>query len=399
MDNEYILNPATGRYVLRRGPIGRALAARYKSSSERPCQSGYIRNPASDRCVQRSGNIGRALVARVKRRSPRSRKPSRKPCPNGQVRNEKTGRCRKVREGYELNSGKWRKQCSPDQVRNFKTGRCRKGKGESFVFVYGTLMKGFSNHRLLKGAKYLGLAQTVKKYRMSVGDYPLVNEKKADTKITGELYSVSNKILKNLDELEGYKGNDRSNNYYRKFVPVVNNDKRVDAYVYFNDKRGDYNVDSGDYRLDNDRVYYFSYGSNMDRKRMEDRLDDAEIHRVLPATLPGFRMAFNKTSSKSGYGYANVVRDTCSDVEGVLYEIDEDGIFDLDREEGVPTHYARKEKIVNSDGVELPAFVYIANPKKVKKGLKVEKEYLAHLLKGQKYLSKKYVQYIKNAAR
>ncbi|WP_457623862.1 gamma-glutamylcyclotransferase, partial [Persephonella sp.] len=36
---------------------------------------------------------------------------------------------------------------------------------KSLIFVYGTLRKGFGNHRLLENAEFLGIGRTKEKYK------------------------------------------------------------------------------------------------------------------------------------------------------------------------------------------------------------------------------------------
>ncbi len=78
-------------------------------------------------------------------------------------------------------------------------------------------------------------------------------------------------------------------------------------------------------------------------------------------------------------------------VEGIVYEVFDYDIDCLDHREGYPTHYDRKMlKVKLDDGTSVKAITYIAQPGKVKKNLKPTKEYLAHLLKGKKYMSEEY---------
>ena len=71
------------------------------------------------------------------------------------------------------------------------------------VFVYGTLMKGFGNHVLLKDARYLGTAQ-LKGYGLYcvTPHYPGIVPQHGDL-VKGEVYEVDNSMIKQLDTLEG----------------------------------------------------------------------------------------------------------------------------------------------------------------------------------------------------
>jgi len=72
------------------------------------------------------------------------------------------------------------------------------------VFVYGTLRKGFYNHRLLENATFsdTGSAYGVRLY--DVGPFPAVLPT-SDGKgaVHGELYEVDDETLTRLDRLEG----------------------------------------------------------------------------------------------------------------------------------------------------------------------------------------------------
>ena len=69
------------------------------------------------------------------------------------------------------------------------------------VFVYGSLMKGLSNHRTLEGSVFVGEAR-IRGFRMvSLGAFPgLVC---GNSEIHGEQYYVDPVTLDRLDNLEG----------------------------------------------------------------------------------------------------------------------------------------------------------------------------------------------------
>lgn len=124
------------------------------------------------------------------------------------------------------------------------------GRMEQLVFVYGTLKKGFSNHRLLASSELLGVAQTVKKYAMYSTGVPIVVKGEEVSRIHGELYRVDETTLVYLDSLEGHP------DWYRReevdvFVEDQEEGMRTErAWIYFNlDKRGTL-VPSGKYLKD-----------------------------------------------------------------------------------------------------------------------------------------------------
>ena len=71
------------------------------------------------------------------------------------------------------------------------------------VFVYGTLKRGFRNHRFLEKASFVGEAYTVMHYRMLDGSFPVLRESGPDRMpISGEVYDVDARTLIKLDDLE-----------------------------------------------------------------------------------------------------------------------------------------------------------------------------------------------------
>ncbi len=73
------------------------------------------------------------------------------------------------------------------------------------LFIYGTLKRGGSNHVFLSGQSYLGPARTTPGFTLySLGDYPGMVRLPGDTTgVTGELWSVDDTCLAELDRLEG----------------------------------------------------------------------------------------------------------------------------------------------------------------------------------------------------
>jgi gamma-glutamylcyclotransferase (GGCT)/AIG2-like uncharacterized protein YtfP len=73
------------------------------------------------------------------------------------------------------------------------------------LFVYGTLKRGGSNHLFLRGQNYLGDVRTAPGFTLySLGEYPGMVRAPGDTQgVTGELWSVDDGCLAELDRLEG----------------------------------------------------------------------------------------------------------------------------------------------------------------------------------------------------
>lgn len=76
------------------------------------------------------------------------------------------------------------------------------------VFVYGSLMSGFRNHRLLEGSEFLGNGEIHEPCRMiSFGSFPAIFRvslvDNAGGPVVGEVYEVDKNTLAVLDRLEG----------------------------------------------------------------------------------------------------------------------------------------------------------------------------------------------------
>ncbi len=82
------------------------------------------------------------------------------------------------------------------------------------------------------------------------------------------------------------------------------------------------------------RCFYFAYGSNLDRARIESRI--GPVHTKSRAKLEGYAFKYNK-KSKDGTAKANIARSMKSEdqVWGVIYEIDGGQLNSLEKiEEG-----------------------------------------------------------------
>jgi gamma-glutamylcyclotransferase (GGCT)/AIG2-like uncharacterized protein YtfP len=99
------------------------------------------------------------------------------------------------------------------------------------VFVYGTLMKGFSNYKhYLEGrsnVKFLGMAK-VEGYSMyHVSYFPGIVPDKGES-ILGEVYQVDEKLLRQLDILEA-----EGHMYIRqKESAYLDTGEKIDVYLY-----------------------------------------------------------------------------------------------------------------------------------------------------------------------
>jgi len=141
---------------------------------------------------------------------------------------------------------------------------------------------------------------------------------------------------------------------------------------------------------------YFAFGSNMDKQQMEDR--DVEFSDMQKGIMRDWKLVFNKRKWKEdGVGFANIVPEFGSTVEGIIYKINENTIQTLDDQEGVPKAYHKKTMLVENSNKEfVDCIVYIANHSRTDNYIKPKKEYLDRLLKGKKFLSENYFSELKN---
>jgi gamma-glutamylcyclotransferase len=138
-------------------------------------------------------------------------------------------------------------------------------------------------------------------------------------------------------------------------------------------------------------VVYYAYGSNMDFKRLEERGISFEFMGV--GILENYELQFNKIAkNKTGIGYANVVKKQGSNVEGLLFSVD--NIHILDRYEGFPEHYLKENLTICFLNDLIEAIVYVAAPDKIGMNLMPEKVYLNRLLAAKEYLSQEYFDFL-----
>jgi gamma-glutamylcyclotransferase (GGCT)/AIG2-like uncharacterized protein YtfP len=72
------------------------------------------------------------------------------------------------------------------------------------LFVYGTLKRGGRGHELLAGQEYLGEARTAPRYRLVQGPwYPCLIDDASGYAVEGELWSIDDTTLSQLDAYEG----------------------------------------------------------------------------------------------------------------------------------------------------------------------------------------------------
>jgi len=104
---------------------------------------------------------------------------------------------------------------------------------------------------------------------------------------------------------------------------------------------------------------YFAYGSNLDEAQMRRRCPGAR--RIAQVHLPSYRLAFVGRSKTWGGSVATLVEDRSTRTPGLLYEITEAELLDLDRHEGV--HLGSYERVLvavmSTERALIEAFTYL----------------------------------------
>ena len=97
-----------------------------------------------------------------------------------------------------------------------------------YVAVYGSLKKGFGNHRLIKDSMFIDVGFTEPKFTMySLGGFPALH--KGSDSILVEVYLVNaNTTLPYLDSLEGHP------DWYKRTLEKITltNRVQVEAWLY-----------------------------------------------------------------------------------------------------------------------------------------------------------------------
>ena len=91
------------------------------------------------------------------------------------------------------------------------------------IAVYGTLRKGYGNHRLLRAAKPLGNALVTGYAMHSLGGFPAITPGVGT--VTVELFEVDDQALTACDHLEGHP------NWYARTPATTTTGKACEIYV------------------------------------------------------------------------------------------------------------------------------------------------------------------------
>lgn len=117
------------------------------------------------------------------------------------------------------------------------------------IAVYGTLRKGYGNHRVLGNSKFIGSGRTVDKYKLTANGIPFVNKNEPVSNVKVEVYSVTPEQLPTVDALEGYDPKRHEESWYKR-TPInvkLENGETIEASIYFSDRNAETLIETGDY--------------------------------------------------------------------------------------------------------------------------------------------------------
>ena len=252
------------------------------------------------------------------------------------------------------------------------------------IFVYGTLLPGLRLHEALQGAKRIDHGFIEDAAMFDLGQYPgLVS---GQGNVHGEIFEVGEQTLKLLDRIEGYFPDHPDHSLFLRLPVTVwgMSGDVFDAEAYFlalPPSHAAKPILCGDYRrylIERDPlspVWIIAYGSNLSRRRLEQRVGKA--HMVKPFLLDGYDLNFNKDGA-----YANLIASNGKNAPAAAWQLTQEQVRILDRFEGEPEHYMRLGITVVLDEQPILAQIYLANPDQLVMDSCPEGDYLAHILTG-----------------
>jgi len=104
-------------------------------------------------------------------------------------------------------------------------------------------------------------------------------------------------------------------------------------------------------------MYYFAYGSNLSHKQMSERCPGSKF--IKKVFLKGYKFVYDGCSKKWKQAVANIIESPDDGVWGGLFEITEKHLKTLDKYEGYPHSYQRKEtNVEDKSGNVYSAIIY-----------------------------------------
>lgn len=105
-------------------------------------------------------------------------------------------------------------------------------------------------------------------------------------------------------------------------------------------------------------MYYFTYGTDLNRKQMKERCPDSRP--LFTAVLPNYKLIFTGWNRQWRGGTANLKSFRGEKVKGAVYEVSEADLRRLDKHEGCPNESKRLNVgVFDEDGNITDAVTYI----------------------------------------
>ena len=140
-------------------------------------------------------------------------------------------------------------------------------------------------------------------------------------------------------------------------------------------------------------IYYFAYGSNMDKVDLDKWCKEKgypriHIFSIEPAELDGYKLVFNYYSKSRNSGAANIIQFPGDSVYGLLIEIDENDFNTIKHKEGAPHIYGEISidvKILNNANIVKDVKTFIVTKKyQTKENQPPIENYLGLIIKNAK---------------
>lgn len=224
-------------------------------------------------------------------------------------------------------------------------------KKSTYIFVYGTLMKGQPANHLLNDAGYIGKFRLADYAMYNLGAYPGIKEHKGES-VIGELYEINDEILRAMDSYEGTQ-------YKRNLVTVTNSDSSFNAYAYIYIGSITNSIMREEWAAkDTDAVWYACYGSNLSYNRFNCYIeggfckengktyvgckDNSRPFDQKLRNYPGKMYYGNSSASWNNLGVSFFNPDAESKTIMRLYKISREQLHDIQKQEGSSANWYGK---------------------------------------------------------
>ena len=135
-----------------------------------------------------------------------------------------------------------------DAVVAYRDKLTQKIDTDQYVFVYGTLKKGYNLHQVLEGSYSFGAGRLYDHFIYHLGSFPGISPEKNAGPVIGEVYEVTLDVMETLDMVEG-----EGSLYHRRLVPVEIHvgvrrcTVQAWAYIYAGRPLSDQRIESGEW--------------------------------------------------------------------------------------------------------------------------------------------------------